>query len=69
LAPAGTPRPIRDQISKEVARTLDLADIKQRLQAMGATPAPRTPDEHDKFLRAQIETISKLVVEAGLKAK
>ena len=69
LAPAGTPRPIRDQISKEVARILDLPDIKQRLQAMGSTPASRTPDEHDKFLRAQIETISRLVVEAGLKAK
>jgi len=69
LAPAGMPRPIRDQISKEVARILDRPDIKQRLQAMGSTPASRTPDEHDKVLRAQIETISGLVVEAGLKAK
>jgi len=69
LAPARTPHPIRSQISKEIARILDLPDIKERLQAMGATPVPSTPDEHDKFMRAQIETISKLVVEAGLKAK
>lgn len=69
LAPARTPRPIREQISKEVARILDLPDVKERLQTMGATPAPRTPDEHDKFLRAQIETISKLVIEAGLRAQ
>ena len=69
LTPAGTPHPIRSQISKEIARILDLPDIKERLQAMGFTPAPSTPDEHDKFMRAQIETISKLVVDAGLKTK
>ena len=69
LTPAGTPHPIRSQISKEIARVLDLPDIKERLQAMGSTPVPSTPDEHDKFMRAQIETISKLVVDAGLKTK
>ena len=69
LTPAGTPHPIRSQISKEIARVLDLPDIKERFQAMGFIPAPSTPDEHDKFMRAQIETISKLVVDAGLKTK
>ena len=69
LAPARTPHPIRSQISKEIARILDLPDIKERFQAMGFIPAPSTPDEHEKFLRVQIETLSKLVVDAGLKAK
>ncbi len=69
LAPARTPHPIRSQISKEIARILDRPDIKERLQAMGVAPVSSTPDEHDKFLRAQIETVSKLVVAAGLKAK
>jgi tripartite-type tricarboxylate transporter receptor subunit TctC len=69
LAPAGTPRPILVQISKEVARILDLADIKERLQGMGYVPAPSTPEEHDKILRAQIETLSKVVRDAGLRPK
>lgn len=69
LAPAGTPRPILNQISKEVARILDLADIKKRLQSMGFVPAPTTPEEYDKILRAQIETLSKLVIDARLRAK
>jgi len=69
LAPAGTPRPILNQISKEVARILNLPDIKERLQAFGFVPAPTTPEEYDKILRGQIETLSKLVRDAGLRPK
>ena len=69
LAPAGTPRPILNQISKEVARILDLPDIKERLQGMGYVSAPSTPEEFDKILREQIETLTKLVRDAGLRSK
>src|SRR5262245_13932732 len=69
LAPAGTPRPILTQIGKEVARILDLPDIKERLQGMGYVPAPTTPEELDRILRDQIETLSKLGRDAGLRPK
>lgn len=69
LAPAGTPRPILNQISKEIARILDLPDIKERVQAIGYVAAPSTPEEYDKILRAQIETLSILVRDAGLRPK
>jgi tripartite-type tricarboxylate transporter receptor subunit TctC len=69
LAPAGTPRPILNQIGKEVARILDLPDIKERLNALGFHPQPSTPEEYDKILRAQIETLSKLVKDVGLRPK
>ena len=69
LAPAKTPRPVLNQISKEVARILDLPDIKERLQAFGFAPAPSTPEEYDKIVREQIETLTKLVRDAGLRSK
>jgi len=69
LAPAGTPHAILNQISKEVARVLALPDVKERLQSMGLVPAPSTPEEYDKILRAQIETLSKVVIDAGLRPK
>jgi tripartite-type tricarboxylate transporter receptor subunit TctC len=69
LAPAKTPRPILNQISKEVARILDLVDIKERLASMGVVPAHSTPDEYDKILRYQIETLSKVARDAGLRGK
>ena len=69
LAPAGTPRTILNQISKEIARILDLPDIKERLQGIGYVAAPSTPEEYNKILRAQIEALSKLVGDAGLRAR
>ncbi|MCC7483446.1 MAG: tripartite tricarboxylate transporter substrate binding protein [Burkholderiales bacterium] len=69
LAPAKTPRPVLNQISKEVARILDHSDIKERLQAFGSVPAPTTPQEYDKILREQIETLSRLARDAGLRAR
>ena len=69
LAPAHTPRPILNQISKEIARVLNLPDVKERLQTIGLTPAPSTPDEYDKILREQITALSKLVRDAGLRAR
>jgi tripartite-type tricarboxylate transporter receptor subunit TctC len=69
LAPAGTPRPILVQISKDVARVLDLPEIKERLQGMGYFSAPSTPEEFDSILRAQIETLSRIVTDAGLRPK
>jgi len=69
LAPAGTPRTILNQISKEIARILDLPDIKERIQAISFVPAPGTPEEYNNILRAQIETLSILVRDAGLRPK
>lgn len=69
LAPAGTPRAVRAQISKELGRLLLLPEIKERLHGMGFNVAPTTPEEHEKNLRADIEVFSRLVTEVGLKPK
>jgi len=69
LAPARTPRPILHQISKEVVRILALPDIKERLQAFGYAPASTTPEEYDRILREQIDTLSRVVRDVGLRPK
>lgn len=67
-APAGTPGPIKRLISQEIARILDLPDIKERLQGMGFAAASSTPDELDKILREQVEMFSILAKSIGLRA-
>ncbi|HKA41272.1 MAG TPA: tripartite tricarboxylate transporter substrate binding protein [Burkholderiales bacterium] len=69
LAPAGTPRPVLNQISKDVGRVLEMPDIKERLQAMGFAPVPTTPEEFDRILRADIATFSRVGKLVGLIAK
>lgn len=68
LAPAGTPRPIVNQVNKELARILDLPDVKERMQGIAYVPAPSTPEDYTKTLHGQIEALSRLAREAGLKA-
>jgi tripartite-type tricarboxylate transporter receptor subunit TctC len=69
LAPAGTPRAILHQISRDVTRALDLPDIKERLNGINFVIAPSTPEAYDKILRDQMSAISTLVVAAGLRGK
>ena len=69
LAPAGTPRPVLDQISNEVRRIFELPDVRERLKNFDYLLAPSTPAEMDKILRADIETFSEVVKAAGLRPK
>jgi tripartite-type tricarboxylate transporter receptor subunit TctC len=69
VAPAGTPRPILIQISLEIARILELPDIKERLQSVSYVSAPSTPEEYTRILREQLETVSRLVSDVGLRPK
>src|SRR5688572_8655060 len=69
LAPAGTPRPILNQVSSEVRRIFDLPDVKERLKNFDYFLAPTTPQELDKIVRADIETFSEVVRLAGLRGK
>ncbi len=67
LAPARTPRAVVNQISRDVARVLDLPEVKQQMYAMTFVPLPSTPEEQDRLLRAQIALFTKLVKTAGLR--
>ncbi|MGH8637221.1 MAG: Bug family tripartite tricarboxylate transporter substrate binding protein [Burkholderiales bacterium] len=69
LAPAGTPRVILDQVSKELARILDLPDVKKRLATISYVIAPTSPDEYDTILRGQIAVLASLTRDLGLRPK
>ena len=69
LAPAGTPRAILQQISREIAHALAVPEVKERLMNVAFHIAPATPEETDRILRNDIAAFSKVVVEAGMRAK
>lgn len=66
-APAGTPMAIRQQLSKEVARVLNLPDIRQRLESLAFQIKPSTPEELDRNFRADIAAFAKIIKDIGLK--
>ncbi len=63
---AGTPMAIRQQLSKEVGRILAMPDIRERLANVAFHITPRTPEEHDKKLRADVAAFAAIVKEIGL---
>ena len=68
IAPAGTPREILNQISRDIARALEFPDVKERMDAMGFERVPVGPEEYTKLLRRLHASLSKTVVTVGLRA-
>ncbi len=68
LVPAKTPRHIVNKISKDVARVLDMPDVKKQMATIDFTPAPTTPEAFDKIMREMLVTFDEVARAAGLKA-
>jgi tripartite-type tricarboxylate transporter receptor subunit TctC len=69
FAPAGTPRPVVEKISREIARIVELPDIKKQFLNQGEEGRPSTPEEFTRFIRAEIEKYSKVVKLAGIRVE
>ncbi len=67
FAPAKTPRPVVNQLSQEVARILNIADIKDKISTRGAAVKASTPEAFDQFVRAEVEKITKVMKAGGVK--
>jgi tripartite-type tricarboxylate transporter receptor subunit TctC len=68
FAPAGTPRAIVDKLNSEIAKTLQVPAVRERLAALGFDPQPNTPDEFAAFLKTEIVKWAKVVKTSGAKA-
>jgi len=64
VAPAGTPRDIIAKLNTEMARILNLPDIKQRLIEMGSPPVAGTPDQLGGLIKSEIVKWGKVVKQA-----
>ena len=69
LVPAATPKPIVDQLQRQIARIVALPDVKERLDALGFAPVASTPEAYATQIKADIETWSKVVREANIKVE
>jgi tripartite-type tricarboxylate transporter receptor subunit TctC len=67
LAPAGTPRDTVDVLNRQIARILDLPDVKERLQTIGFDPASSTPDAAAAHMKAETDKWTTVVRDAKIK--
>jgi tripartite-type tricarboxylate transporter receptor subunit TctC len=69
LAPADTPKPYLERLSREIAAIVKRPDVVQRFAKFGATTASSSPKEFDDYLHAQLDLWGKLVRDAQLEPK
>jgi tripartite-type tricarboxylate transporter receptor subunit TctC len=67
LAPAGTPPALVARLNAEVAKALASPEVKERLGALGADPAPMASADFDKLIARELVENAEIVKEAGIK--
>ena len=67
LVPAATPKDIVGRLNREVVKTLEAADVRERYAGMGVEPAPSTPERAAAYLKSETEKYAKVVKAIGLR--
>jgi tripartite-type tricarboxylate transporter receptor subunit TctC len=70
-APKGTPKPVLDQLTSALQKSVNDAEVRQRLEAMGISAVSAElarPEALRAHLKNEIDTLGGLLVKAGVKA-
>ncbi len=67
FAPAGTPPAIVQRLNAEIVKILNQPDVRQRLVALGAEPAPNTPEEFAAMVKSEVAKWGDVVRRSGAK--
>jgi tripartite-type tricarboxylate transporter receptor subunit TctC len=68
LAPAGTPAPVISRWSGELAKIIQIAEVRERLTAIGAEPVAEPPERLAARMRADVAKYAPVIKATGLKA-
>jgi tripartite-type tricarboxylate transporter receptor subunit TctC len=67
FVPAGTPKPIVDKLAAEIARILDMPDVKEKLAGQGQDPFYQDPEQFAAMLEADRRMYASIVKAANIK--
>jgi tripartite-type tricarboxylate transporter receptor subunit TctC len=67
FGPAQMPRAITDKWQQDVAKALQMSDVRERLAQLAAEPGGTGPDEFAAYIKDQLGKMGELAREVGLK--
>jgi tripartite-type tricarboxylate transporter receptor subunit TctC len=67
LAPAGTPPAIVEKLNADLNRVLMLAEVRDKLAALGFEISPGTPQEFGEMIRREMSKVARVVKDAGIR--
>lgn len=65
-APTDTPKPIITRINADMAKALNMPELRQRLYAQGVDVTPNSPEAFTAFIKAETAKWAKVVKDAGI---
>ncbi len=69
FAPAKTPEPVVVRMHKELARVVQLPEVKQKLIEQSADPVGSTPQELQRIVKAELKRWAEVIAKAGIKGE
>lgn len=67
LAPTGTPRPVINRLYNDMISAFKSSDLRERFASLGSDIVLNTPEQFAAQLRREIDAMTKLAREAGVK--
>ena len=67
FVPAGTPKPIIEQLHGEILKILAQPEMQERLKALGMQPSTMTTDQVAAFQKAEVEKWAQVIKAANVK--
>ena len=68
IAPAGTPRPVVDKLSTEIARIVRTPAVREKLTAQAAEPVGGTPEQFAAVMDDELKKWASVIRQTGIKA-
>ena len=65
MVPAETPRDVVQRINADIAKIMQMPDVRERLSGMAAEPVGSTPEQFSAFLKAETATWAKVIKDGG----
>ena len=69
FGPPNLPRAILDKWQQDLAKVLQMPDVRQRISDLGGEPGGNKPEEFGAFIKAEYTKMGKLVKEADVRAE
>ena len=66
-APAGTPRPIVERLSREVVRILEQPEVRKRIEATGSVPRALGGEALGRLTREELDSWRRLAADANIR--
>ena len=67
FAPAGTPAPVIARMNREIARVVQLPDVRQKLIEQGGDPVAGSPEQLDRVVKSELKKWAEVIQAAKIK--